>query len=43
VDKVVMGERHMYTGEGLAFDPEGITGIGAFIIVFSSTLKIIFE
>jgi predicted acyltransferase len=25
VDKAVLGVKHMYTGEGLAFDPEGIT------------------
>ncbi len=25
VDKIVLGESHMYHGEGVAFDPEGIT------------------
>ncbi|MFT3825807.1 MAG: DUF5009 domain-containing protein [Chitinophagaceae bacterium] len=25
VDKIVLGESHMYHGEGMAFDPEGIT------------------
>ncbi|HEX8462294.1 MAG TPA: heparan-alpha-glucosaminide N-acetyltransferase domain-containing protein [Segetibacter sp.] len=32
VDKAVLGVGHMYTGEGLAFDPEGITSTTAAIV-----------
>jgi predicted acyltransferase len=32
VDKAVVGENHMYKGEGLAFDPEGLTSTIAAVV-----------
>jgi predicted acyltransferase len=32
IDKVVLGESHLYRGEGVAFDPEGLTSTIAAIV-----------